>query len=288
MKKTLLCVAGAFIALAMFTGCNTNKQNTSESASQVVIAPAPIEDGVYEAEFHTDNSMFHVNEAYDGKGILTVKDGAMMMHVTMPSKNVLNLYEGLAEDAGKKGAVLLEPTLDTVTYSDGTSEEVYGFDFRVPYLEDEFDLALIGKKEVWYDHKVYVCNPVLKGADEAETSEETSEIASEVAQEAGEYTIEVELEGGSGKAGITSPATIKVTDDGMILIIEWSSPNYDYMIVKDVKYLPTNKEGNSIFEIPIETVDESLDVIADTVAMSKPHEIEYTIHFKSETMKPIS
>ena len=50
-------------------------------------------------------------------------------------------------------------TTDTVTYSDGLSEEVYGFDVPVPYLDKEFDLALLGTKGTWYDHKVSVASP---------------------------------------------------------------------------------------------------------------------------------
>ena len=119
-----------------------------------------LEDGVYTAEFDTDSSMFHVNEFYEGKGTLTVKDGQMTIHVVMPSKNIVNLYEGLAEDAQKDGAELLQPTVDTVTYSDGTTEEVYGFDIPVTVIDQEFDLALIGKKGVWYDHKVSIENPL--------------------------------------------------------------------------------------------------------------------------------
>ena len=102
----------------------------------------------------------HVNEAYDGKGILTVENGQMTIHVSMPSKNIVNLYLGSAEDAQKDGAELIQPVTDTVTYSDGTTEEVNGFDVPVPVIDEEFDLALIGKKGVWYDHKVSVSNPV--------------------------------------------------------------------------------------------------------------------------------
>ena len=83
----------------------------------------------------------------------------MTIHVTLRGKKILNLYPGLAEDAEKDGAVLLEPTTDTVTYSDGLSEEVYGFDIPVPALDTEFDVALIGEKGKWYDHKVSVSNP---------------------------------------------------------------------------------------------------------------------------------
>ena len=117
-------------------------------------------DGVYDAEFKTDSSMFHVNEANNGLGVLTVKDGKMFIHVSLVSKSILNLYVGLAADAQKDGAVLLEPTVDTVTYDDGTSEEVYGFDIPVSVIGEEFDLAIIGKSGKWYDHKVMVLNPV--------------------------------------------------------------------------------------------------------------------------------
>ncbi|MBR4575019.1 MAG: sirohydrochlorin cobaltochelatase [Lachnospiraceae bacterium] len=120
---------------------------------------AELADGEYEAEFVTDSSMFHVNDAKDGKGELTVKDGQMTIHISLTSKNITNLFPGLAEDAQKDGAVLLEPTTDTVEYEDGTSEEVYGFDVPVPYLDNDFDLALIGKKGEWYDHKVSVKAP---------------------------------------------------------------------------------------------------------------------------------
>ena len=104
--------------------------------------------------------MFHVNETQKGLGILTVKDGKMTIHITLASKNIVNLYPGLKEDAQKEGAALLQPTVDTVTYEDGTTEEVYGFDVPVPAIGEEFDLALLGKKGKWYDHKVIVTNPV--------------------------------------------------------------------------------------------------------------------------------
>ena len=104
--------------------------------------------------------MFHVNEACDGKGTLTVKNGEMTIHVSLSGTGILNLYAGLAEDAAKNGAVLLEPTKDTVKYSDGTTEEVFGFDIPVPAIGEEFDVALIGKKGKWSDHKVSVSEPV--------------------------------------------------------------------------------------------------------------------------------
>lgn len=118
-----------------------------------------LEDGTYNADFTTDSSMFHVNDVYGGKGVLTVADGKMTMHITLVSKNIVNLYLGTAEEAEGDEANWLQPTTDTVEYEDGTTEEVYGFDVPVESLGEEFDLAIIGTKGKWYDHKVSVSNP---------------------------------------------------------------------------------------------------------------------------------
>lgn len=241
---------------------------------------AQLPDGVYTAEFSTDSSMFHVSEACDGKGTLTVKDGVMTIHISLGSKKILNLYPGLAEDAAKDGAVLLEPTTDTVTYSDGMTEEVYGFDVPVPAIGEEFDLALIGTKGKWYDHKVKVSDPVAEdGREAANGSFDMSALAD------GSYTIELTMEGGSGRASIQSPAQLAIADGAATATLEWSSPNYDYMLVNGEKYLPVNTEGNSVFEVPVEALDAPLTMIGDTVAMSTPHEVEYTVTFHSETLE---
>ena len=208
--------------------------------------------------------MFHVNEANDGKGILTVENGKMTIHVSMPSKNIENLFPGTAKEAKKDGAALLNPTADTVTYSDGMTEEVYGFDIPVPVLDKEFDVALIGTKKTWYDHKVSVLNPVRTEPD-------------------GSYQADVTLEGGSGRAGVESPAAVKVENGQAYATVVWSSPNYDYMMVDGEKYLNENagKAGqNSAFIIPVAEFGEKIPVTADTTAMSTPHEIEYTLSFE--------
>ena len=36
---------------------------------------------------------------------------------------------------------------------------MYGFDVPVEALNQEFDLALLGTKGTWYDHKVSVSDP---------------------------------------------------------------------------------------------------------------------------------
>ena len=96
---------------------------------------------------------------------------------------------------------------------------------------------------------------------------------------------EVSLEGGSGKASITSPAKIEVKDGEAAATIEWSSSKYDYMVVDGEKYLPVNTDGNSVFEIPVRAFDSPVTVLADTTAMSRPYEIEYTITFDSDTLE---
>lgn len=273
--------AESTVAAQESTVTPTEITETAETVSTGIAQDkAQLPDGVYTAEFSTDSSMFHVSEACDGKGTLTVKDGVMTIHISLGSKKILNLYPGLAEDAAKDGAVLLEPTTDTVTYSDGMTEEVYGFDVPVPVIGEEFDLALIGTKGKWYDHKVKVSDPVAEDSREAANgSFDMSALAD------GSYTIELTMEGGSGRASIQSPTQITVADGAATAILEWSSSNYDYMLVNSEKYLPVNTEGNSVFEVPVEALDAPLTMIGDTVAMSTPHEVEYTVTFHSDTLQ---
>lgn len=232
----------------------------------------PPADGIYTAVFKSDSSMFKVNEAFDNRGTLTVKDGEMTLHITMPSKNILNLYPGSAADAKKEGAALLEPTIDQVTYSDGFQDEVYGFDIPVPYLDEEFDLALVGKKGKWYDHKVSVSDLLYVGPlDKTSVSDET-------------WLCEVTLKGGSGRASIESPAELTINDRAVTARIIWSSPYYEYMLVDGVRYEPVNEDGNSAFEIPV-VLNTEMSVSASTVAMSQPHLIDYTLYFDTLTLQ---
>lgn len=219
-------------------------------------------DGVYTVDFETDSSMFRTSEACNGKGILTVSGGVQTLHVSLQSKKIVNLYPGTAEDAQNPGAVWLEPTVDTVTYSDGLSDEVFGFDVPVASVGQDFALAIIGTKGVWYDHTVSVRNPV---------------------PQAGEYTCDVALSGGSGRASVTSPAAIVSDGETLTATIEWSSPYYEYMIVDGTQYDPIQTEGNSTFQIPV-TLDTELAVSASTVAMSQPHLVDYALTFDSTTL----
>ena len=282
MKRVFSCVVAASLALSLLAGCGASSTASSaasgaassEAVSSVAssaVETAALPDGVYTAEFDTDSSMFHANEACDGKGTLTVENGQMTFHVSLASTHIVNLYLGKASDAADHEADWLQPTTDTVTYSDGTSEEVYGFDIPVSAVDADFDLAILGTKGKWYDHVVSVRNAVQQAGTAAPAD--------------GTYTCEVTLEGGSGRATVESPAALTVADGKMTAAIVWSSPNYDYMLVDGEKYLPTNTEGNSTFEIPVAALDTALDVTADTVAMSTPHEIEYTLTFDSASLK---
>lgn len=103
---------------------------------------------------------------------------------------------------------------------------------------------------------------------------------------AGDYTISVTMTGGTGRASITSPAPLTVTDKGMTATLVWSSPNYTYMRLDSITYRPIQTQGNSTFEIPI-TLDADIPFSAETIAMSQPHEIDYVLHFDSSTLKPV-
>jgi hypothetical protein len=121
-------------------------------------------------------------------------------------------------------------------------------------------------------------------AQEAPLVKDAFEDATEVSLDDGTYQVDVSMEGGSGRASITTPTQLVVEDGRAVATIEWSSPNYDYMLVADKRYLPINKEGNSTFEIPVLALDEPFDVIGDTTAMSVPHEVDYQLTFDSTTI----
>lgn len=255
----------AVLVMILAAGCSAGSAEKAEK-------PDPgIEDGAYVVTFKSNHAMFHVSDANNDKGILTVKDGEMTVHVSLQSKKIVNLFYGTKEDAQKEGADLIEPTEDTVYYDDGMTAEVYGFDVPVPYLDKEFDVSILGTHGNWYQHQVVVSDPV-PGDD--------IHAGSEMDLEDGEYEVDLELEGGTGRASIDTPSTLVVKDGKATLTVIWSSPYYDYMLVNGEKYEPVNEEGNSTFEIPVEKLNEPFDVVGDSTAMSEPHEIEYKITCK--------
>ena len=103
--------------------------------------------------------------------------------------------------------------------------------------------------------------------------------------EDGSYTANVTLSGGTGRASIQSPAALRCAGGQFYATIQWSSPSFDYMKVNGVRYELISAPGsNSAFEIPVAAFDQPFAVIADTVAMSEPHEVEYTLTFHSDSL----
>ncbi len=101
----------------------------------------------------------------------------------------------------------------------------------------------------------------------------------------GEYSVSLEMSGGSGKASINSPTLMKVENGEATADITWSSANYDYMIVGGKTYYNLSEEGmNSKFEIPILNWDSAMEVVADTIAMGDPVEVHYSLYFYRDSV----
>jgi len=214
-------------------------------------------DGTYSIAVESSSSMFRVEKAQ-----LTVADGEMTAVITLGGTGYGKLYMGTGEQAAAADEA------DYIPYVED-ADGAYTYTIPVTALDQPIDCAAFSiKKEEWYDRQLtFLSSSVSDAADDT-------------------YRIDVTLSGGSGKASVSSPASIVISGDSMTARIEWSSPDYDYMLVDGEKYLPVNTEGNSVFEIPVSELDAELNVTADTVAMSKPHEIEYTLTFHSDTLKP--
>ena len=175
MKRFIVMGACAFACaiLVVLVGCASgasSSQASQAAAGSSAAAPsasvsasssaASIEPGTYSVKFDTDSSMFHVNEVDKGRAKLEVSDDGMTAHIRLVSKKITKLYLGTASQASADEAGALMPTTDTVTYDDGATEEVYGFDVPVPSLDEPFDVAILGSKGKWYDHKVTVSDPI--------------------------------------------------------------------------------------------------------------------------------
>lgn len=232
-------------------------------------------DGTYSISVKSSSSMFKVVKAE-----LTVNGDEMTAVITLSGTGYGKLYMGTAEQAAAA------QDSDCIAFVED-AEGAYTYTIPVAALDVPIDCAAFSqKKEEWYDRQLTFLSSSLSGdASEQKSADGGNETA--LKAEDGSYTMDVTLEGGSGKTTIVSPAVITVTDGKAVATIEWNSPNYDYMLVGTEKYLPVNTEGNSVFEIPVSVFDEEMAVIGDTVAMSKPHEVEYTLTFHSDTLKTI-
>lgn len=306
MKKWNVGLAAGVVLACLLAGCGKNGITTQEttaattteavtteqateadaqiatgsdlaSASDVVedwMVPIPAEnvaDGEYDIEVDSSSSMFNITACK-----LAVADGKMTAVMTMGGKGYRYLYMGTSKEA------VAADESEYIPYVEDT-DGAHTFTVPVDALDEGVACAAFSnKKEKWYERTLVfrsdslpadaIDNPSIKTAEDLEIAD-------------GEYTVEVTLSGGSGRATVESPTKIKVENGIATATIIMSSSNYDYVIVGEEKYLPVNTEGNSTFEIPVTGFDYNMPISADTTAMSTPHEIDYTLYFDSKTIK---
>lgn len=236
----------------------------------VPIYGASLKDGTYPITVGSSSSMFKIDSCE-----LTVENGTMTAILHMGGKGYLSVFMGSGEQAAQDAAIPFEV------------DEAGGHTFTVPVeaLDQGIPCAAFSKnKELWYDRTlVFRADSLPLEAFQ----EGVYPTAASLGLSDGSYTVEVELGGGSGRAGIQSPAALRVKDGQAVVTVVWGSSNYDYMRLGEEKLLPVNTEGNSTFEIPVSVFDRKLTVYADTTAMSAPHEIEYTLKLRSDTVRPV-
>ena len=238
------------------------------------VSPDQLNEGIYEIAVDSSSSMFPIEQCE-----LTVKDGGMEAVLTMGGTGYLFVYPGSAEEAAAADEADYIPYVENEEGAQTYTLPVEALDQGVPCA------AFSKKKEKWYDRTLVFRADSLP--DDA-FAEGYFMDAKALGLEDGSYSAEVTLEGGSGKASVGSPAKIVIEDGKTSATIQWSSSNYDYMIVDGEKLLPLNEElgidGGSVFRIPVKSFDRPLTVLADTTAMSVPHEITYTLTFDSSTI----
>lgn len=296
-KKTLL--AALLAALMLTSGCGssasqqqtdtaaqTGETGTSNVASasdmaeveEVVeegmtpISGDKVKDGTYSVAVKSSSKMFDITACE-----LTVEGGKMTATMHMGGKGYLYVYMGTGEQAAAADEADYIPFTEE---ADGT----HSFTVPVKALDEGIDCAAFSKKkEKWYDRTLVFRADSLPAdalADGVMTTAESLSLAD------GTYTADVTLSGGSGRASVESPAALTVSGGKVTAKIIWSSKNYDYMKVNDEKYDAVIENEHSTFEIPVAGFDWAMPVVADTTAMSEPHEIEYTLRFDSASITP--
>ncbi len=243
-------------------------------AGMTPVYASELKNGTYEVEMKSSSSMFKVDRCE-----LQVKDGKMQAVLYMTSQSYLYLYAGTAEEAAAASEKDYIPREEA---DDGMGS----FTLPVEALDAGVSCAAFSKKkEKWYDRTL------LFRADSLPAEaflEERGTNAADLMLDDGEYTVDVTLSGGSGRASVESPAKLTVSGGVLTVTIVWSSSNYDYMLVDGVQYDPVNTEGNSVFELPLNTFDTPVAVQADTTAMSQPYLIDYTLTFDSASVASAS
>ncbi len=291
MKKVLsLLLAGLMVASLAACG-NANATEPSNDDPKMVadqsdmaepqeieegtpVYAAALNDGSYTVKVESSSSMFNVEACQ-----LTVADGKMTATMTMGGTGYLYVFSGTGEEAAAASEA------QYISFEENDAGQ-HTFTIPVEYLDKGVDCAAFSKKkEMWYDRTLVFQSASLPQEAWKESPMKT---VADLSLADGTYQVAVTLDGGSGRASVTSPAKLVVANGMAIATIEWSSSNYDYMKVGEMRYDPVNTEGNSTFEIPVSGFDGQMLVIADTTAMSTPHEIEYTLTFDSASLEPAS
>lgn len=229
-----------------------------------------LKDGTYDVTVDSSSAMFNIT-----KCSLTVSDGKMSAVMTMSGKGYLYVFMGSGDEAAEAEESSFIPYVE---------DENGDHTFTVPVeaLDSGISCAAFSKKKkIWYDRTL------LFRADSLPIDafgEGFIKSAADLGLADGEYTVEVKLSGGSGRASVQSPAKLTVENGMAYADIVWSSSSYDYMMVNGEKILPISTENGSEFIIPVIGFDFNMPVSADTTAMSTPHEIEYTLKFISESI----
>ncbi len=285
MTASMLLVAGCGSEASLAAGETASMNGTSNAhvASSDQMAPvedvaedgmtpvygSSIKDGVYSVAVDSSSSMFNITSCQ-----LTAEGGELTAVMEMGGKGYLRVFLGTAEEAAAA------PVEDGIPYSE-TASGTHTFSLPVEALVLCIRCAAFSKnKEMWYDRTLVFradSLPLEAFAGGTLTAADTLED--------GNYTVSIQLEGGSGRASVESPAALRVENGMAYAAVMWSSSNYDYMRIGEEKYFPVSAEGNSTFEIPVNAFDWKLTVYANTTAMSTPHEIEYTLYFDSSTIE---
>ena len=228
-------------------------------------------DGDYPVKAESSSSMFRIESA-----VLHVRDGSMTVTLTMGGKGYLYVFPGTALEAATGEETSAIPFAEDENGS-------HTFTVPVEALDAGFPCAAFSKnKELWYDRTLLLRADSLPAGAFREGFFVTAE---SLGLEDGLYTAEVTLTGGSGKATVQSPAVLTVGNGKAEAVIVWSSSNYDYMKAGGEQFFPLEGYETSAFRIPVTCFDRQISVIADTVAMSEPHEISYTLCFSSESIE---
>ena len=245
----------------------------------IPVASSGLVPGTYKVKADSSSSMFRITDCE-----LTVPEGedVMQAFLTLSGSSYLYLFPGTAEEAAAADASEYIEAGENAEGKNTFLFPVEAVDFGVPCA------AFSKNKEMWYDRTL-----VFRADSLPLSAFRDGEVLtpSGLDLDDGEYTAEVVLSGGSGRASVQSPAGLTLKNSRsaeaeMTAELVWSSANYDYMLVDGEKYLPEIVDGHSVFRIPVTCFDRNIAVIADTTAMSQAHEIEYSLRFDSSSLIP--